>query len=338
MSNQTEILNPLTHLLYLPPDIAYQSSISTYFILGSTGAFTWDILSNVDLEYKILFNQRVTFSTVAYFLSRCSVLTYSLLTITLQTAPLGKLCQSVEKAICVIFHLVFSSTSLLFFLRVRAVFERRRRIVIFFFILWLAVLGGSLTIATGSDGATELAPTRYCQLSLLKEYIAVAPITLTVFDTLVFLAISWHLLAHSFTDPHKKSTLPRVLLGQSIPAFSRAILQDGQVYYLISVTSNLAVIAITFIPGISPIYRYMFMFNSTLTNMMACKVFRSTKFDAQSSVYPVEPSGSQVTQPQETSLNDSAESHVITWHAKAMLGAMVLFLVICLAFCIPRKS
>ncbi|RDB22900.1 hypothetical protein Hypma_009718 [Hypsizygus marmoreus] len=277
MSNQSYILNPLTPLAFLPPDIAYQFTISTYVAIGSVGALVWDILLNFNLDYQLLFKDTLTFPTAAYFLSRFSVLVYSLLDVIVQTAPLGNHCHSVEKAICVFYHIAFSSTSLLFFLRVRAVFYRNRLIILFDFLLWLAVLGGSLTIAT-VGGATELGPTKYCQLEPPKGYISAAPITLTVFDTFVFLAVSWHLISTSCAGNTNNPRMKGVLLGKYIPAFSRAVLQNGQVYYLVSVTTNLTIITLSFLSGLPPIFRYMLIFNCTLTNMMACKVFRNIKF------------------------------------------------------------
>lgn len=37
-------------------------------------------------------------------------------------------------------------------------------------------------------------------------------------------------------------------------------------------------VVITFIDELPPTYRFMFVFNSALTNMMACRVYRNTKF------------------------------------------------------------
>ncbi|RDB23091.1 hypothetical protein Hypma_009730 [Hypsizygus marmoreus] len=276
MPEDFPILNPLAPMVHLPPPLAALFTNATYVILGSIGALSLDILVNLGSDYRLLFTHRVTFPTVIYFVSRASALIYTLLNGVFNTAPLGMRCQVDEKTLCVLFHVAFSSTALLFFLRVRAVFNDNKYVIRFFFILWLAVLGGSLTVST-VGGATEIGPTHHCNPKPLKTYIIAAPITFAINDTFVFLAISWRLLMNSW-DPDVKRSFKVVAFGEYLPRFSQALLQDGQVYYLVSVTSNLVSVILTFTSGGPNDYLYMFIVNCSLTNMMACRVYRHTKF------------------------------------------------------------
>jgi len=69
------------------------------------------------------------------------------------------------------------------------------------------------------------------------------------------------------------------ILGEYLPTFSKALLQDGQVYYLVSVTSNIIVAVITWTVVVPVAYRVaLTIFNVAVTNMMACRVYRHTKF------------------------------------------------------------
>ncbi|RDB27994.1 hypothetical protein Hypma_002096 [Hypsizygus marmoreus] len=270
-------LNPLTPMAFLPPDIGYQSTIAAYIMVGTVGALIWDILTNVDSDYKLLFRHKISIPTGTYFLSRASVLVYVLVNVIFQTAALPN-CHVIKKTVCVLYHVAFSSTSLLFFLRVRAIFNQNRFAVAFFFLLWLGVLGGSLTVATVGN-AIHLGPTDYCKATAIKLYASAAPITFAVNDTFVFLAISWRLLMNAPLDPDHKAGFNHVVLGKYLPAFSRALLQDGQVYYLVSVTSNIIVVSLTWAHTVPLAYKLMFtVFNVALTNMMACRVYRHTKF------------------------------------------------------------
>ncbi|KAF5381349.1 hypothetical protein D9615_008347 [Tricholomella constricta] len=271
-------LNPLTPMAFLAPDAAYQSTIAAYVMVGSLGALIWDILINVDSDYKLLFKHKIGVPTITYFLSRASVLVYIIVNVIFQTAALPN-CQVIKKTVCVLYHVAFSSTAFLFFLRVRAIFDKNKFVVAFFFVLWLGVLGGSLTVATVGN-AVHLGPTKYCRATKLKPYASAAPITFAAHDTFVFLAISWRLLQNSMSDPHRSNlSLRSMVLGHSLPAFSRALLQDGQVYYLVSVTSNLVVAVITWARTVPLAYRLMFtIFNVAITNMMACRVYRHTRF------------------------------------------------------------
>ncbi|KAG6872491.1 hypothetical protein C0995_009353 [Termitomyces sp. Mi166 len=220
---------------------------------------------NPDAGYQAtIAAHKIGIPTVVYFLSRSA-------------AALSD-CQVIEKTICVIYHVAFSSTSLLFFLRVRAVFNQNKAIVAFFAILWLGVLGASLAVATVGN-AVHLGPTRYCINTKLKAYASAAPITFAINDTFVFLAISWRLLSNGNLGRGHESSIKSIMLGEYLPAFSRAVFQDGQVYYLVSVTSNIVAAVITWAGDVPLPYRLMFIiFTVALTNMMACRVFRHTKF------------------------------------------------------------
>ncbi|RDB23130.1 hypothetical protein Hypma_009754 [Hypsizygus marmoreus] len=278
MEHISSIVNPLTPTAYLPPSVAFESSIATYVVIGSVAALIWDILMNVDGDYRLLVEHRISFPTSVYFLSRLATFSSTFLNAVFLTGSLGKHCQTVKKAQCVFYHLAFSSTALLFFFRVRAVFNQNKYIVIFFFALWLSVFGGSLTAAT-VGGATHLGPTSHCIPHPFKQYLGASPLTLAANDTAVFLAISWRLLVDSWSDRRRKRSFLSLVFGGYLPTFSKAILNDGQVYYMISVASNLVAVMLTFYPGRRPgAYLFMFTFNSALTNMMACRVFRRTKF------------------------------------------------------------
>ncbi|RDB23054.1 hypothetical protein Hypma_009726 [Hypsizygus marmoreus] len=277
MSNSSQILNPLTPLGYLSPEAGFQNKSGSYIIIGTLAALLWDIINNINLEYQLLFKYKMSLPTFAYFLSRASVLTYTLVNAIARTAPLGQHCQLTEKIQCVIYHMAFSSTALLFFLRVRAIFKENKLVVAFFFILWLSVLGTSLTIAA-TGGASMIGPTAYCFPRFIRPYAISSPVTFTIHDSFVFLAISWRLMTSLWGEAGRKKNVKSIIFGKYLPGFSRAILQDGQVYYLISISSNILALILTFFPEITFSHGFMFVVNCTVTHMMACIVFRRTKF------------------------------------------------------------
>jgi hypothetical protein len=142
-------------------------------------------------------------------------------------------CEVFSKVTCAVYHVAVSSTALLFFFRVRALYDGNKWITAAFFIMWLAVLGGSLTVVT-SLGGVHIGNTKYCTFSGFKPYGSSANIIIGVFDTCVFVAISWRLLANSaVAAPRDGSALDRFnLFGRYLPHFSRALFQDGQNYYM----------------------------------------------------------------------------------------------------------
>lgn len=150
--------------------------------------------------------------------------------------------------------LTTSSSTFLFLLRVVAVYNGSPYIVIPFSIIWLSIVAtGSLTAAATHGMA--IGKTRRCVLTGEDKYgVILAPLLIgTVFDTLVFLAISYRLLkvsGFSFLEPPagagvgKNESSAKVLIwtwwagfkesmsGKNLPTFLRLVLRGGQKYYL----------------------------------------------------------------------------------------------------------
>ncbi|KAG6918421.1 hypothetical protein DXG01_014600 [Tephrocybe rancida] len=301
MEDGFQVMNSFAPMAYLQPEAAYQFKIGAYVIIGCLGAFVWDLLENIYGDYRLVFHRKMSFPTMVYFLSRVSVLAYALMNalsrskypssirsqadiltlLSATAAPLGiDNCQRAQTAACVLYHIAFSSTALLFFLRVRAIFNDKKVVIGFFFILWLSVVAGSITLAL-VGGSDSLGPTDYCLAKPEKPFIVVSPVALLINDTCVFLAISWRLMGDSQMPEQESgahiSPIKRFILGGGLPSLSRALFQDGQAYYLASVASNIfAVVIIT--PAVPVGFRFMYVFNAVITNMMACRVYRNTKF------------------------------------------------------------
>jgi len=125
-----------------------------------------------------------------------------------------------------------ASSALLFFYRVRAIYEASKKTTIFFFLLWLTVLGSNMTIAIGVVGGT-VGPTKYCDNESIPIYVVVSFIFPLIYDTLVFFAISIRLTRNVYIDDMTVGKGFKVaILGKYLPTFSRSLLKDGQSYYL----------------------------------------------------------------------------------------------------------
>ena len=123
------------------------------------------------------------------------------------------------------------ATSLLFFFRVRAVFSRSKYVVWFFSFMWLAVLGAALTVPQAVS-AMSMGPTRYCIHRTMKPFAVVTVIVSLVNDTLVLLAVTVGFVMNTHHEPTLKEGMKTMMYGAYLPAFSRAILRDNQIYYL----------------------------------------------------------------------------------------------------------
>ena len=116
-------------------------------------------------------------------------------------------------------------------------------------------------------------------------------------DTLVLLAVTVGLVMNTYLEPTLKQGIRTVMYA--LPAFSRAMLRDNQMYYLwaarilswyanlilqcsATVGCNLLTLVMFYTNSSPTVYRSMFTLpNTMLMNVMACRVFRNTKFSNQ---------------------------------------------------------
>ncbi|KAJ7466249.1 hypothetical protein B0H11DRAFT_1733394 [Mycena galericulata] len=272
----SELPNPLTPMAFIPLELAYQFTISVYILVGTLGAYIWDILSNLQHDYKILSTGKVGPATAAYFFSsRRSVYLYILRFTDISAFPLNQ-CNLAQLLIDICYAIAVPANCLLFFLRARAIFNRNPYLITVFFCLWLSVVGSAFTVPAAGKAGT-IGPTKYCTTVTTISF-AVSAITFLVHDTTIFLAISLRLFGNAHVDHGFQRNLRAFLTGEYLPSFSRGLLKDGQLYYLSAVTANLVVVAMFYNQAMPDIYRVMFTAGSVMvTNSMAGLVFRNTK-------------------------------------------------------------
>jgi hypothetical protein len=207
-------------------------------------------------------------------------------------------CKVFERIVDAWYPVSIGCSALLFFFRVSAIYNRNPLVTAFFFVLWLGLLVCTLFIPIGVLGIS-IGETKYCQDADVPSSAYAAIIAPLVHDTLVFIAISWRLTqnAHLDSDRGKLSEGFKVaIFGKYLPQFTRGLLLDGQRYYLcvkpltslkyiaewppfrITLVSSLLTVVIAFDTSVPVPMRSMFVLpNLVLVNIMACRVFRSTK-------------------------------------------------------------
>ncbi|KAF8160235.1 hypothetical protein K438DRAFT_1860048 [Mycena galopus ATCC 62051] len=235
----------------------------------------------------LLFKCRLAWPVAAYFVSRITCAAY-VIGAAAFLAHAGR-CQAFEIASGVIYTVAISSTSLLFFFRARAIYGRTRAVTVVFGILWIAVLATS-TIVPIATRAVNIGPNRYCITGEVADYAGAIGLAPGVFDTAVVLAISYKLVLNTHVaHPSWKQKARAFFTGAYLPPFTRSLIVDGQIYYLITATSNVATFILPCLPGLGIPYRGLLIItNMTLTNMMACRVYRHTRLHLaqQSFMFP----------------------------------------------------
>ena len=78
--------------------------------------------------------------------------------------------------------------------------------------------------------------TATCGRQGVDPYAAEITIIGFIYDTLVFLAITWRLSRNSYDPYTLQSGIKFFIFGDRLPAFSKAFLRDGQAYYLLALS------------------------------------------------------------------------------------------------------
>ncbi|KAF8154582.1 hypothetical protein B0H34DRAFT_529566 [Crassisporium funariophilum] len=277
----------MTTIISPVPGLSQVDLLPIYFLVASLTLIIWDILNHLKDDYNMLFKHRVSYPTVIYFVSRITTFGYSLGKMIILTAPVHPAqCLKFSNANGIIFIIAMSSTTLLFYLRVCAVYNQNIYVRLFFGTTWLGCLGGAATGVTGVVGiplSRSPDSTRTLCIDQIRHlYIMSSTVILMVNDTLAFAAITYKLGLSNYRDQDmSKKTLLRLFFGESLPAFSKALLQDSQVYFLMALSAT-ATFLITFftIDASSPTspFRLIFLVPTlVLVNIMACRIFRNTK-------------------------------------------------------------
>ncbi len=148
----------------------------------------------------------------------------------LTAAPTGN-CVHFETIDDAFYPISLGCSALLFFFRLRAIYNGNRIIVVSFFILWCGLVTCTIFIPAEILGGT-IGPTMYCVDADVPTSAYAAIIAPLVHDTLVFIAISWRLVQNARIEGDIKQNFQIAMFGKYLPAFSRALLLDGQRYYL----------------------------------------------------------------------------------------------------------
>ncbi|KAF5372117.1 hypothetical protein D9758_005010 [Tetrapyrgos nigripes] len=195
----------------------HQLQITLCVATATLGMYIWDICSHLGEDYQLLKRSKSRpFPTVVYFVARLSSLGF-ILSHTLSLTARIKNCYALSKSTQFLVVISLSSVTLLFFLRLRAIYSSPSSsshhhpsssifspitnnsnsiIIILFFLLWLAnVACASLTVLLISHTlSVDFGGTLWCLEDGIKiKYASVTAIGALVHDTCVFVAISWRL-------------------------------------------------------------------------------------------------------------------------------------------------
>ncbi|KAF7967638.1 hypothetical protein HWV62_33621 [Athelia sp. TMB] len=241
-------------------------------IVSARGGLTWSLAIYFVARYVLL-----SFPVASPVLTAhsASELMRSLLLVMFTNAQLDT-CQPISSMLSIAVLLSIASTSLLFFLRVRAVYMKSTRITVFFGFLWLA----TVAIAILNDfymRAAHRPGTRICTSEDPAKYTTMPVYATFCNDSMVFLAITYRLTADAAVGDDWRSRLLSVVRGRGLHQLSKSLLQSGQLYYFATILFFLANLAVLDSPLITAAPDHVILVNmyTAFTNMVACLVLRN---------------------------------------------------------------
>jgi len=162
-----------------------------------------------------------------------------------------------------------TSTSLLFFFRMRAVYAGSRPVMAVFVFVWAALI---FTPILGIFGLVQKCGGPVCGHANTRAL--AFDLSIILHDTLVFLCISYKIYGNSFYDAPKSrfGKVKQFFSGESLHAVSKALLLSGQLYYGVTLGSLVLAVVSQYI-GL-PYSDAIGAFYIALASSMACRVFR----------------------------------------------------------------
>ncbi|KAF7350870.1 hypothetical protein MSAN_01649100 [Mycena sanguinolenta] len=262
-----------------PPEVERQLQAARFVLVGSAAVLIWDILNTLTEDYEIFFNNQFQIAAAAYLVSRITAAAFVVGFVVFSTYPGIHNCQTLLILLSSLIPFANGSNSLIFFIRVRAVYDAHRLITFLFGFLWLCVVGSG--IVTSASGIQAESLNGVCVTTKLPGTATIPVIVLTVHDTAVFVAMSYRLLANSYDYEEYTGSfwrkLKAMMLGGKMHAFSKTLFRDGQYYYLITAVANLLTITMVYAPVPSFLHGVIATPNLALTNIMAGRVYRNAK-------------------------------------------------------------
>jgi hypothetical protein len=173
---------------------------------------------------------------------------------------------------------IIPASSGLFFIRLSAVYSHDRYIMISFGLCWLGVLGVFSYISI--EGMARCAGVnRMTNCFMVQPIDAWGYIATAIYDTLMYLVISWQLASLATVD-RWQDQLRSFITGDGLGWLSKVLLQSGQVYYFITISFNICTTIFIYNPSIPAVWNPLFVpINATVTSIMACRLFRELKLD-----------------------------------------------------------
>ncbi|KAF9533120.1 hypothetical protein CPB83DRAFT_845862 [Crepidotus variabilis] len=268
-------VNPYTPFAFLSPDDAFVVSFIQYVVVTSLGIMFWDILNYVPSDYEVIFQTKFTWKIIVFLVARVSPVGF-LLSMSLAVTSDRVSCRALHNSWCALFLIAKTSTSLLFYFRVSALYHGNRFVSIFFAITLVTLTGAACLLFKGMT-SFHIGPTSYCGITIIPQYVLWVTVAEVFNDILTSMAIIHKLGGNTWQE--RKRTWIRAF-RPSRGRMMQVFMQDSLIYYLIAISLNVFKIACFFALSSktdSSIRILAGVPNTVVINSIALRVFRNMK-------------------------------------------------------------
>ncbi|KZP32630.1 hypothetical protein FIBSPDRAFT_944154 [Athelia psychrophila] len=239
-----------------------------------TAMFTvsaWDFLICLAEELKVAGILGFCPSIVIYYVSRIGILLLMAAELLMQFASIAH-CEVFWHITSATSTISSAATSFLFFLRVRAVYEKSLSVTIAFAIFWLAI-PVTCSLWNISVQASHMGSAQ-CILSGFGSFPSMCLWVKAAYDTSVFAAITWRIISYAVADRVPRSQRWRLIRGAGMSQICRDLLRGGQQFYFVTIGTTLMGASAVFLPVDSHNRLWLPLPGKAIEGIMACRVFR----------------------------------------------------------------
>ncbi|KZP10686.1 hypothetical protein FIBSPDRAFT_962882 [Athelia psychrophila] len=250
-----------------------QTQAAHYIAVCALTAVLWDWILSLADEYRIVKRCGASTAVFACFLARSSAVISCVLTLIFSMGiPSHDSCSGIFNGIGTMTAIGSASKAYLFLLRVRAVYGGSKLATV------CVVTGGLAVVLTRIVGTSmvhtsPLGNTRICGVTNVVLLPVISLWLNVAYDTFIFVSISVRLISH--TTSTTNYGILWFVRGHGLPRTMRHLLQDGQLYYFVTLIFMLLAAVMAGDIRVGPILQVIFTVPSgVVETILTCKVFR----------------------------------------------------------------
>ncbi|KZP21897.1 hypothetical protein FIBSPDRAFT_1043841, partial [Athelia psychrophila] len=265
-------LDVVFNLASAPPLLAQEAvTITAYCSVAVFTALVWTWALCVPEEVEIVKRKGLSMPIVAYYVSRLATLGACICS-TLVGLDLPSNPAPFQKPALPFFWIAQSSTGLLFFFRIHAVYKHSKSIRFGFSVMWMLVTIAPSLMLLYPNVRCHIPP-KYCYMWGPSTLLCNGAVLIN--DALVFIGVSLHAYRNMTLDTSRLSHACRFKLlvqGNGLFKVSKMLLKSGQLYYGVIIGVQMCATVTVFLG----LYysQIIYMAYVSLASTLACKVFR----------------------------------------------------------------